>query len=193
MNAGRWVAAVAVTIFVIFLLVIAGWLAGAAGVLLGALVIVALGLRMAGFFGILPPLPAWALRLTGWTMTVGLLSIGAIALTTMALSQFGSWGSGTSASAPGARQVYDVGERDDVVVTPPPRSWSNICTDKSVLVRVDDGNFRLDPPCKVFARQSDGSFTPAETMGDATSGIYHVKAMPGAKMAQVTVSSVPKK
>ncbi len=98
--------------------------------------------------------------------------------------------SGSSASVSGSGvQRYTVGERDEVEITPPARSWVNICTDKSVYVSVDGNNFRLEPPCKIFVQDKSGNLVPAETMGDNTSGIYHIKATPGQKLAQVTVSS----
>lgn len=94
-----------------------------------------------------------------------------------------------SATAPGV-QRYAAGEQDEVEIRIPPRFWGNVCTDKQVFVRVDGGNFRLDPPCQVMARDAAGNWNAAATMGDNTSGLLYVKAVPGQKMAQVTVSSV---
>lgn len=92
----------------------------------------------------------------------------------------------------GVSRQYTIGEAEWIRIQLPPQFWGNICTDKPVFVRVDGNNFLLDAPCRVFAIGSSEKLVQVPTMGDNTSGSLYMKAVPGQRMAQVTVTVVRK-
>jgi len=68
---------IAITLAILAILVLCGWVAGPAGVLLGMFIVTAICLRFLAYLGVFQ-LPRAVKALTSWTVAIGLVSIMAI-------------------------------------------------------------------------------------------------------------------
>ena len=188
----NWIVALIVLVVAGFVLGIAGWLAGSAGVLLGVAVVVAIGLLFGAYLGLFV-LPPAARSAASWVIGIGVVSIGAIALTTAAVSQFGSLRA-SSTVAPGVYWQGTVGEQDEVKVHLPPRSWWDLDIDKTVIIRLANGEkYERRVDGSIFKIEAGGKLTKVETVGDTIPGsVIYLLAKKGEKMAKVAVMVVRK-
>lgn len=128
-----------------------------------------------------------------WSVFWGTTLVVAVAMVIIAAANFAS---NAESSISGATNVYwqgSVGEKDEVKIVLPPRSWWDIDTNKTIIVRLKNN--------ELYEKRADGStykiepgkLTQVESVGDTVpgGGIY-LLAKKGEKMAKVSVMTVRK-
>ncbi|MBI4085417.1 MAG: hypothetical protein HY432_02860 [Candidatus Liptonbacteria bacterium] len=120
--------------------------------------------------------------------------IALVAMILIAAANFASNAGKPTGVTPGVYRQLVVGEKDEVRIQLPPRSWWDLDVDKPVIIRLANGEkYERRPDGSIFKIEASGALKPVQNVGDVIPGsVIYLTTKKGEKMAKVSVSTVRK-